>query len=107
LPVRWLHYGLLTVLSLTIVATLSSVGLVLAIALLITPGAIGFLVARSFGWMMVVAVIACELAVLGGVYLSFWIDSAPAPTVVLILTAMFLMAFGRRMLATRRASMGQ
>lgn len=104
LPVRWLHYGLLTVLSLTIVATLSSVGLVLAIALLITPGAIGFLVARSFGWMMVVAVIACELAVLGGVYLSFWIDSAPAPTIILILTAIFIAAFARRQILTRRAS---
>jgi len=105
LAVNVLHYGLLTVLSLTIVATLSSVGLVLAIALLITPGAIGFLLTRSFGWMMVVSVIVCEAAMFGGVYLSFWIDSAPAPTVVLILTAVFIVAFARRLILTRRAGM--
>ena len=51
-----LHYGLLSILSLTIVATLSSVGLILAVALLVTPGAIAFLVVRSFGWMLFVAV---------------------------------------------------
>lgn len=104
LAVNVLHYGLLTLLSLTIVATLSSVGLVLAIALLITPGAIGFLISRSFGWMMVVSVLVCELAMFGGVYASFWLDSAPAPTVVLILTALFVLAFARRMVLTKRAS---
>jgi manganese/iron transport system permease protein len=105
LAVNMLHYGLLTILSLTIVATLSSVGLVLAIALLITPGAIGFLITRSFGWMMVASVIVCEVAMLGGVYLSFWLDSAPAPTVVLILTAVFIAAFTRRLIVTRRAGL--
>lgn len=104
LAVNVLHYGLLVVLSLTIVATLSSVGLVLAISLLITPGAIGFLLTRSFGWMMIVAVIVCEAAVFAGVYLSFWINSAPAPTVVLILSGVFILAFSRRMILTRRAS---
>lgn len=104
LPVKVLHYGLLTLLSLVIVATLSSVGLILAIALLITPGAIAFLTARSFGAMMVVAVGVCLVSMIGGVYASFWIDVAPAPTVVLILTALFLCAFGFRLQATKRAS---
>ncbi len=104
LPVNLLHYGLLTVLSLTIVATLSSVGLVLAVALLITPGAIAFLTVRSFGWMMIVSVLVCEIAMVGGVYASFWLDSAPAPTIVLILTAIFLAALARKLIATRRAS---
>jgi len=105
LPVLWLHYGLLVVLSLTIVATLASVGLVLAIGLLITPGAIAFLVVRSFGWMLFVAVVVCELAMFLGVYLSFFLNSAPAPTVILILTAVFVLAFARRMILTRRAGM--
>lgn len=104
LPVKVLHYGLLTLLSLVIVATLSSVGLILAIALLITPGAIAFLTARSFGAMMVVAVGVCLVSMIGGVYASFWIDVAPAPTVVLILTALFLCAFSFRLQATKRAS---
>ena len=99
-----LHYGLLSALSLTIVATLSSVGLILAVALLVTPGAIAFLSVRSFGWMLVASVVACILAMLSGTYASFYLDSAPAPTIVLILTALFLVAFTRRLLATRAAS---
>ncbi|MBL9060247.1 MAG: metal ABC transporter permease, partial [Mangrovicoccus sp.] len=42
-------------------------------------------------------------ACLGGVYASFFLDSAPAPTIVLLLTAMFLMAFFRRLSLNRRA----
>lgn len=104
LPVGLLHYGLLSILSLTIVATLSSTGLILAVGLLIAPGAIAFLTVRSFGRMLVVAVAVCLIAMLVGVYLSFFLDSAPAPTVVLILTAIFVVAFAGRMRSTRLAS---
>ncbi|AVO39227.1 metal ABC transporter permease [Pukyongiella litopenaei] len=102
LPVGLLHYGLLTILSLTIVATLSATGLILAVGLLITPGAIAFLLVRSFGRMLVVAVAACMSSMLAGVYLSFFLDSAPAPTIVLILTAIFIAAFIRRTVQVRR-----
>ena len=104
LNVGLLHYGLLTILSLTIVATLSSVGLILAVALLVTPGAIAFLTVRSFGAMLAVSVTVCMGSMLFGAYLSFFIDSAPAPTVVLVLTAVFIAAFLRRMAVTRRTS---
>jgi manganese/iron transport system permease protein len=96
-----LHYGLLAILSLTIVATLSSVGLILAIGLLIAPGAIAFLLVRSFGAMLTTATLVCLFAMLTGVWASFHLDSAPAPTIVLILTVLFLLAFLRRSLATR------
>lgn len=98
-----LHYGLLAILALTIVSTLSSVGLILAIGLLIAPGAIAFLLTRSFGAMLVVAILVCLFAMVTGVYLSFHLDSAPAPTVILILTTLFLVAFLRRSLLVRRA----
>ena len=103
LPVGLLHYGLLTILSLTIVATLSSVGIILAVALLISPGAIAFLLVRRFDRMLVVAVAVTLAACLGGVYASFFLDSAPAPTIVLMLTAMFLLAFARRLTLNHRA----
>lgn len=99
-----LHYGLLSLLSLTIVSTLSSVGLILAVALLITPGAIAFLLVRSFGQMMIVSVLACLGSMLAGCYASFYLDSAPAATIVLILTAVFIVAFVRRLYITRRTS---
>jgi manganese/iron transport system permease protein len=104
LHVGWLHYGLLAALSLTIVATLAAVGLILAIGLLIAPGAIAFLLVRSFGAMLLVAVGVCMGSMLLGTYLSFFIDSAPAPTIVLIMTAVFIVAFARRLILTRRRS---
>ncbi|WP_026615535.1 metal ABC transporter permease [Ensifer aridi] len=93
LPVGWLHYGLLAILSLTIVGALKAVGLILAIAMLISPGAIAYLVTRTFRGMLIVAVAVAAIASFSGVYLSFFIDSAPAPTIVLLMTAIFLLAF--------------
>jgi manganese/iron transport system permease protein len=104
LPVGLLHYGLLAILSLTIVATLSATGLILAVGLLIAPGAIAFLLVRSLKRMLPVAVLVCMISMLGGVYLSFFIDSAPAPTIVLILTGIFVIAFLRRSIQNRQAS---
>ncbi|MFB9224828.1 metal ABC transporter permease [Paracoccus cavernae] len=104
LAVGVLHYGLLTILSLTIVATMSATGLILAVGLLIAPGAIAFLLVRSFGRMMVVAVAVCMGAMLAGVYASFYLDSAPAPTIVLILSAIFVAAFLRRLRLNAQAA---
>jgi manganese/iron transport system permease protein len=104
LRVGLLHYGLLTILSLTIVATLSSVGIILAIGLLIAPGAIAFLLVRRFDHMLLIAVGVTLLSTFAGTYLSFFIDSAPAPTIILVLTGMFILAFLRRMQQTRAAS---
>lgn len=104
LRVNWLHYGLLTALSMTVVATLSATGLILAIGLLIAPGAIAFLLVRSFGAMLVVAVVVCVLSMLAGAYMSFFLDSAPAPTIILILTALFVIAFVGRLILTRQRS---
>ncbi|MEW9806278.1 metal ABC transporter permease [Mesorhizobium marinum] len=103
LPVRLLHYGLLSVLSLTIVGALKAVGIILAVALLIAPGAVAFLLTTRFERMLAVSVIVAVTASLAGIYLSFFIDSAPAPTIVLLLSACFAAAFlvSRRRAASR------
>lgn len=101
LPVRLLHYGLLSILSLTIVAALKAVGIILAIAILIAPGAIAFLLARTFTGMLVVSLIVAVSASFLGVYASFFIDSAPAPTIVLLMTVIFVAAY---FYATRKAT---
>lgn len=93
LPVTLIHYALLVILSLTIVAALKAVGIILTIALLVAPGAIAFLVARRFETMMLIALAASVLSSFFGVYLSFFIDSAPAPTIVLLMTAIFIAVF--------------
>lgn len=93
LPVGLLHYGLLAILSLTIVGALKAVGIILAIAMLIAPGAIAFLLARKFSSMLTMAVLIAVVASFLGVYLSFFIDSAPAPTIVLLMTVGFIASF--------------
>jgi manganese/iron transport system permease protein len=103
LPVRLLHYGLLVILSLTIVAALKAVGIILAIAMLIAPGAIAFLLTRSFGAMLGASVAIAVAASFLGVYLSFFLDSAPAPTIVLLMTIAFIAAFLISAVRTARA----
>lgn len=93
LPVRLLHYGFLSLLSLTIVGALASTGIILTIALLIMPGAVAFLLTKRFGTMLVVSALVAVAASFAGVYLSFFIDSAPAPTIVLLMAVTFLAAF--------------
>ena len=92
-PVTLLHYGLLVLLSLTIVAALKAVGLILSIALLIAPGAIAYLLTTRLSRMLVIAPLTAVLATVLGVLSSFQIDSAPAPTVVLWLLFFFVLAF--------------
>lgn len=93
LSVKFLHYGLLITLSVIIVASLDAIGIILSIALLVTPGAIAFIVCRTFTQMLVVASTTTVFSGIMGIYLSFFIDSAPAPTIVLCLTVIFIIAF--------------
>ena len=103
LPVNFIHYGLLAMISLIIVATLSAVGIILSIGLLIAPGAIAFLLTKKFEKMLIIAIIITILSGFLGIYLSFFIDSAPAPTIILILTIFFIIAFVRSAIATKQA----
>ena len=52
---RTLHYGLLILLSLTIVGALKAVGIILVIAMLVAPGAIAYLLTDRFERMLVIA----------------------------------------------------
>ncbi len=104
LRVGLLHYGLLALISLTIVATLSAVGIILSIGLLIAPGAIAFLLTQKFSNMLPIAVGVTMASGVLGVYASFFLDSAPAPTIILIMTIIFIAAFVRAGILTRRSS---
>jgi manganese/iron transport system permease protein len=101
LPTRLLHYGLLAVLSLTVVGALKAVGIILAIAMVVAPGAIAFLLTKRFESMLLVALAVALGSTVTGIYASFLIDSAPAPTIVLVMTAIFILAFVRTMTSNR------
>lgn len=93
LPVKLLHYGLLVLLSVVIVTALKVVGIIMVIALLIAPGAIGYLMSDRFDTMLLVAVSSAVIASILGIVTSFVLDSAVAPTIVLMLMAMFVLVF--------------
>jgi manganese/iron transport system permease protein len=92
LPVRVLHYGLLVLLSLTIVGSLKAVGIILVIAMLVAPGAIAYLMTDSFARMLVVAsTVAVASSVLGTI-VSFHLDAATGACIVLVQAAVFVAA---------------
>jgi manganese/iron transport system permease protein len=107
LPVRLLHYGLLAVLSLTVVGALQAIGIILSVAMLVAPGAIAFLLTRRFSSMMLVAIGVAVIASITGIWASFLIDSAPAPTIVLIMTLFFILAFIRTTLQAKATDKAQ
>jgi len=88
-----MQYGLLALLSLVIVASIKAVGIILVIAVLIAPGAISFLLTDRFERMLLVAIVVSVLCAVLGILASFHIDSAPAPTIVVLLTLVFITAF--------------
>ena len=106
LSVRGLHYGLLIFLSLTIVASLKAVGIILVIAMLVAPGAIAYLLTDSFERMLLIAAAIAVTSSVLGTLVSFHIDGATGACIVLIQMAVFLLAFvfapKRGLVAARR-----
>ena len=104
LPVGLLHYGLLALVALAIVASLKAVGVILVIAMLITPGAIGFLLAKQFGMLTLIAVSAAVFSCVIGTIASFHLDAATGPTIVMVQTMVFLsaLAFSQARASYRR-----
>lgn len=92
LPVGFLHYLVLVLLSATIVSALRAVGIVLALAMLVTPPATAYLLTRRFSEMIVLAAAIGALSSVVGLYLSFYLDLASGPAMVLVATAAFVLA---------------
>ncbi|MFZ5732387.1 MAG: metal ABC transporter permease [Pseudomonadota bacterium] len=107
LPVQMLHYGLLVLLSLTIVGSLKAVGIILVVAMLIAPGAIAFLLTDRFERMLVIATAVATGSSVLGTLISFHIDGATGACIVLVQATVFVLAFlfapKRGLLAARAA----
>jgi len=92
LPVKLLHYGLLCLLAMTIVASLQAVGVILVIAMLIAPGIIAFMLCRRFDRMLMVATIVSVFSCVLGTLISFHIDGATGPCIVIVQAVLFVIA---------------
>jgi manganese/iron transport system permease protein len=89
--IEWLEYVFLALVALTIVISLQAVGIILVVAMLVTPAATAQLMTVRFGRMMTTAGIVGSGSAILGLYASFWLDVASGATIVLVETGVFLL----------------
>ncbi|MWN90649.1 iron chelate uptake ABC transporter family permease subunit [Gilliamella sp. Pra-s65] len=92
LPVKLLHYGLLSVLALTIVGSLKTAGMILVIAMLIAPGIIAFSLTKRFERMLIIAVLVSAFSTVLGTLISYYVDASTSASIVILQAILFLLA---------------
>jgi len=102
LPLTALQYLLLVLIALTIVVSLQTVGVALMVAMLVTPAATAYLLTRRLWHMMIAGAVVGVISSVGGLYLSFYLNIASGAAVVLVCTALFVVAF---LFAPRRGAL--
>jgi ABC-type Mn2+/Zn2+ transport system permease subunit len=93
LPATTLRYLLLGVIALTVVTSLQTVGIALVLAMLVTPAATARMLTRRLPTMMMTAAAFGVFANVTGLYLSYYLNIASGPTMVLVATALFGLVF--------------
>lgn len=93
LPMTFLNYLLLLLIAVTIVLSLQTVGVALMTAMLVTPAATAYLLTRRLPVMMTTSATIGALSAITGLYLSFYMDIASGPAIVLTCTFFFFLAF--------------
>lgn len=87
-----LHYSLLLLLALTIITTMQMVGIILVTAMLISPGITAYVLSKNFNKMLLIAISSSMLSSILGIIISFHIDSATGPTIILLQALWFILA---------------
>ena len=93
LPVVRLEYLFLALIALTIVVSLQAVGIILVVAMLVTPAATAQLLSIRFSRLVPGAVVVGVVSSIVGLYISYWLNIASGATIVLVQAAMFAIAF--------------
>ena len=88
-----MRYGLLFLIAVTVVAGIQTVGIVLVLALLITPAAIASLVSKRLIAIVFISEIVAIFASFAGFYISYYLDLASGASIVLVLSAIFAVAY--------------
>ena len=101
-PVQALNYLLLGLIALTIVISIQAVGIILVVALLVTPSATAYLLTERFFRMMILGVVLAALAAVIGLYLSYYLNVASGAAIVLVSTCLFFLVLASRRLWTAR-----
>ena len=93
LPVRFIHYAFLSLLAITITGSIQTVGIILVIAMLITPGSTAFLLTKRFSNMLQIAIAISVVSSLVGAYSSYYFNIATGGTIVFVQGCIFLAVF--------------
>ena len=91
IPARFLEYLLLALLGVTIVTAIQAVGIIMVVALLVTPSATAYLFASRFHHMILASVVVGSFSALLGIYLSYYLDLASGAAIILVATALFFL----------------
>lgn len=106
---KWLEALLLGSMALSVVIALQAVGIVLVVAMLITPGAIGYLLTDRFDHMLAYAAGASIFSCIAGTYISYYADISTGGSIVVTLTSIFVLTYvfapRNGLLAKRRPSL--
>ncbi len=92
LNTTFLYYVLLSLLALTAVAALQTVGIILVVAMLVTPGATAYLLSDRFDTMMLIAMASGIFSSVIGTYISYHIDGSTGGCIVVLQTLLFIVA---------------
>jgi ABC-type Mn2+/Zn2+ transport system permease subunit len=92
LPVAALEYLLLALLGVTIVVSVQAVGIIMVVAMLVTPAATAQLIVSRFGAMMALASVLAAVAAVSGLYISFYLNLASGASIVVVETVLFVIA---------------
>lgn len=92
LPVNVLNFGLMLLIALTVVASLKTVGVILVLALLITPGATAYLLVTRLHQVMILGAIIGVISSVSGMYLSYFYNLPSGPAIVLVASGLFFLA---------------
>jgi manganese/iron transport system permease protein len=93
LPVNAIHLGFMAAITLTIIASMQAVGVILVIALLVGPALTAYLLVKELHQMMIIGAIIGSIASVSGVYISFYIKHVPSgPAIVLVSSVLFIIA---------------
>ena len=92
IPVRLIQYLLPVLIGITTVASLKAVGIVLVLALLVTPPATAALLARRLPGIITYSIVLALAATVSGLYRSFYADIPSGPSIVVVATGFFLLA---------------
>jgi manganese/iron transport system permease protein len=92
LPVHLIHFCLMAGITLTIIASMQSVGVVLVVSLLTGPAATAYLLVKELHWMMLVGAAIGILSSVSGMYVSYYQNVPSGSAIVLIISGLFLLA---------------